>query len=1069
MAEALRCPKCGEELANGPEGLCPRCVVEVLTSADGEDDIWRDAAGDGSEESLEELRPGKRVRYFGDYEILSKIASGGMGVVFRARQITLNRIVALKMILGGECAGDGDVARFRCEAEAAANLDHPNIIPIYEIGRLRGRDYFTMKFIDGESLAKQSHRFAGELQPAARLMATVARAVHHGHQHGIIHRDLKPANILLDSGGVPFITDFGLAKRFQEDRGMTQSGALMGTPSYMAPEQAAGKKRLTTSVDIYGLGAILYELITGRPPFQAETKLATLQQVQANEPQRPRSINHRIDRDLETLCLKCLEKDPARRYGSAEALAKDLERWLRGEPIEARSSGAWQRTKKLVRRHPAISGLIVAVVLLAMAVAAISTTAAIRLVDRGRMLKAAEGDAREKLRGAYLAQAQARRFSGRAGRRFESLEALRKAVEIRPGLDLRNEAIACLALVDVKALRTFKQPTMMAFDSELERFATGDGEDNVQIRETLSGKPIKSLKGVAPGLFPGLFSPDGRFLAMYNTKRVMQVWDVNEGVRVWPGRANGSGAWGLENNAFSANSTLFVFGVGNKVLHSFDLHTGTETTIPLEGSHGFYRLTLDATGEKVAVAKDSTVTVHRMETGALLAVLPHPGNVEAIAWHPDGKHLATACLDFQVHYWDTEAVKELPGWSGHKAEVVGVMFDQSGRLLITASWDNTTRVWDSETRKELVRADSSGARLKYAKNGQRFVMQDWDGSGYDLWEVATGCEVPTLYGHHGPGKGPYTARFHRDSRIFATAGPDGVRIWDTAWARELQFFPMGVPPKKFPRSYVVFSTDGRSLFANGWQRSVEIGSGGDPSSVLIGKAQATSDVPNVYVSMADNHAAVIVDDGGAKVIALDDAIYQGAHPNVEIYQVAFPSPDGRWIATLRSGSLTLWDRKTASARRNLGGVDRIFPFSPDSKSLITKSEGGVRILDIDSWRYIHEFPKDQAGRISQDATWSPDGRILAIVYSPHVVQLTETTGWQEIASLQAPDPKLLNHVEFSPDGSRLAVCSEAHLVDVWDLDLIRRQLAGLSLDWDLPQYSVRREGDQKPLHATVAP
>ncbi|WP_406697226.1 serine/threonine-protein kinase [Singulisphaera sp. Ch08] len=288
---------------------------------------------------------------FGDYELLEEIARGGMGVVYKARQKSLKRLVALKMILSGEFASPSEMERFHLEAELAANLDHPNIVPIYEVGEHQGRHYFTMRLVEGSSLARQIPRFCEEPHAAARLLATVARAVDHAHRQGFLHCDLKPANILLDARNQPHVTDFGLARRVEEDSHLTVSGAIMGTPSYMAPEQASGVRReLTPAADVYGLGAILYELLTDGPPFRASTVMETVVLVLEREPPPPSQIRAGVPSGLEKICLRCLEKAPRDRYASAAELADDLERFLRGEDVEG--DGAWQRLRRWTRREP---------------------------------------------------------------------------------------------------------------------------------------------------------------------------------------------------------------------------------------------------------------------------------------------------------------------------------------------------------------------------------------------------------------------------------------------------------------------------------------------------------------------------------------------------------------------------------------------------------------------------------------------------------------------------------------------------------------------------------------------
>ena len=482
MSPTEFCPNCRSPLPpSAPEGLCPKCLwASLLGSEAGETSIAQEGSLEFSIPDADS-ESGDLLGHFGDYELLSVIARGGMGIVYRARQTSLDRVVALKMILTARLPGESDMRRFRAEAEAVASLEHAHIVPIHEVGEHEGNPYFTMKFIPGGSLADRLSRSSrreealtssgaassspsspceeragrgrrrGEtnkdkppphepdpplhpseegtgrkrsnpsspprrgwgwvqgfkermpsakslpspllhpmeereksrslMQPAhssalgkrklepphvgcyefkdiAALIAKIARAVHYAHQRGILHRDLKPSNILLDERDEPLVTDFGLAKQIETEINLTLSGTVLGTPAYIAPEQAAGGKTLTTAVDVYSLGAIFYELLTGRPPFQADTPLETLRQVVEQEIHRPSSINRRVDRDLETICLKCLQRNPAQRYSSAEALAEDLERWLRQEPIHARRIRAWERSLKWARRHPARAALL---------------------------------------------------------------------------------------------------------------------------------------------------------------------------------------------------------------------------------------------------------------------------------------------------------------------------------------------------------------------------------------------------------------------------------------------------------------------------------------------------------------------------------------------------------------------------------------------------------------------------------------------------------------------------------------------------------------------------------------
>src|SRR5213596_2183356 len=338
MANASRvCAECGATVfADAPQGVCSVCLFRTGL-----------ALLDDKNDKAFEPRIARMLKDFGDYELLEEIGHGGQGVVYRARQKSLNRIVALKVIGLAHWATEAHVKRFRMEAEAAAHLDDPRIVPIYEIGERDGACYFSMKFIEGGQLDKV---IGSELMPgrkAAELMAKLARTLDYAHQHGVLHRDVKPGNILLDAKGEPHLTDFGLARLVEEESTVTRTLEVLGTPSYMAPEQAAGNNAAIGSVtDVYGLGAVLYQLLTGQPPFAGGTTYETIKLLLDTKPRQPRLLNPKIDRDLSTICLKCLEKDPKRRYSSALALAEDLEHWLKHEPIRARRTGVFTHARK---------------------------------------------------------------------------------------------------------------------------------------------------------------------------------------------------------------------------------------------------------------------------------------------------------------------------------------------------------------------------------------------------------------------------------------------------------------------------------------------------------------------------------------------------------------------------------------------------------------------------------------------------------------------------------------------------------------------------------------------------
>jgi tetratricopeptide (TPR) repeat protein len=454
MDDGDRCPNCGDERPAGrTEGLRPLCCVptasreETATGStsdaergplanleEGDPEVtrahagqpapaeptgdWSDVPGGPTRASpnppaATPLTPGTTVRYFGDYEIRCELGRGGMGVVYEARQVSLNRPVALKMIKAGLLAGDDELRRFQNEAEAVALLDHPGIVSAYEVGEHGGQQYLAMKLVRGQSLGSHLERFRDDPRAAASLVAEAADAVAHAHSRGILHRDLKPANILVDAEGHPHVTDFGLAKRLEADMEMTASGAILGTPAYMAPEQASGRRgAITTATDVYGLGSILYTLLTGRGPFGGDTVVETLDALRTRPPDPPSRINPKAPRDLETICLKCLEKDPRRRYASAQGLADDLRAWLDSRPIAARRVGAAERAWLWCKRRPAVAALSAAVLIAI--VGGTAATIAVQ-VNANRALRAKN----QELTIANDREARANRELAAANRRVE--------------------------------------------------------------------------------------------------------------------------------------------------------------------------------------------------------------------------------------------------------------------------------------------------------------------------------------------------------------------------------------------------------------------------------------------------------------------------------------------------------------------------------------------------------------------------------------------------------------------------------------------------------------------------
>jgi WD40 repeat protein/serine/threonine protein kinase len=908
------------------------------------------------------------------YEILGTLGSGGMGVVYKARQMSLNRLVALKMLPSGTAATDQDLSRFRVEAESLAKLQHPNIVQVFDQGEHEGRPYFAMEYVNGPSLAAILAKGPQDPRASARMIETLGRAMHTVHQNGLVHRDLKPANILLqkvasgqssavstENGDTsstdhwlltteysPKITDFGVAKLLEAKRSQTASGLIVGTPMYMAPEQAGAQKTsVGPAADTYALGVILYEMLTGRPPFAAVSVVETLLEVRTRDPLAPRQIRPNLPRDLQTICLKCLRKDPSRRYPSSLALAEDLARFQAGKPIHARPVGPLERLYRWCRRRPLVATLAAGIVLLAMILLVSIVVYQLRLRDA---LARSESTAEQRRQ--LLVQ-----------------------VNVSSGmneLDGGNSPTALLWLIEALRLdegHPYREPNHRT------RIGVALRQFPRLLQLLGNGQPLSCVR----------LSPDGRWVLIAWENGMAQLWDVATGVAGPELKHEGP----VRNASFGRQGELVATVTDGGTTRIWNIATGNvQTTLLPEG----------AAVDNVAFGHgDAILLAHRADHR--IRIWSAAG--DPISW-PELTEKAPACSTIGDGRWvlavDHSHVGQL--WDvttrrpALKTFSLGQAIDRAevsldGKRLAVVTADGTARIWDAVSGGQIGEPLRHAARvtsIAFAPKGDRVVTAGDDLTA-KVWRVDT-AELLTSGLHHG---GIIReARFSGDGRLLVTCGSDNqTRVWDA-----LSGDIVGPP----------LQHNGSTFFA-----------------------ALTPDNSRVVTAAADNAVRVWELPHPVKTVSAD--------PDSGPTPTEARSPDGRWLVSFGDGPSTqVKDGATGiPVGRPLQHGSRVTfaAFSPDANRVITASDDNTaRIWDVQTGELLLP-PLHHRGTVLW-AAFSPDGRRVITACDDHSAQIWDATTGGRLTPL-LKHPCEVRRAWFGTDGMQAITLGGDKLVRIWDL------------------------------------
>ena len=979
-----------------------------------------------------------------------------MGIVFRAMDPRLRRAVALK-VLRPHLAGQRLMReRFIAEARAVAAVRHSHIMPIYEIGEADGKPYFTMALIAGHSLAHELT--AGPLRPqrAARLARDAAGAIAYSHEKGVVHRDLKPANILIDGNDHLFVTDFGLAKQTTVDefaRGLTQTGQIMGTPQFMSPEQARGTTGAGPLADVYALGATLYCLLTGRPPFQAASLLETLEQVVERDPAAPRLLNPAVPHDLETICLKCLEKRPERRYPSASALAADLQCFLEHRAIQARPVGHAEKVGA-GRRNPVVA------VLLAGITALFLTAFVLVSWSYWRAEHAFEEEARQrKAADAALDQAERERKAADAAR--EQAEREQKAERWERYRSNLVAATSALQLYNVSAARAALEAARPEYRHwewrhlynrlDAATHVLGGGKELRQVQFSSHGKWVGTIgRDFKLGLWDvgarkelGLFKdarPSWVLRIAPDGKRVLLAVEAGPIIRdVATGKDSSAMKFSASLTAameFSQDGKRLAFVLDNRTIEVWDAVSCRRLHVLHGHTDKPYAVTFSPDSRHLASAgDDKTGRLWDLQTGEQTRVLPHKDLTRELAFSPDGKRLLT-CEAFPsnaLRLWDLTTGKLIAAMHRHTNEVRTIRFSPDGARIATGGMDQTVNLWDGQTGGHL--ATLSGHKgwvytAAFNPNGTRLISASQDQT-VRLWDTSDGALLSVLHGHTGD---VFRAEFSADGLTIISGSADGsIRVWD---ARRVEQSGVLRGHTRFVYG-VAFHPDGKRAASASWDGTVRlwnIATGG-PLAVL--RYPRPTIVTSVAIHPAGKLLASLGRDDCVRLWDVDTHKEVHRFPlksdNWQDSRVTF-SPRGDLLAAGGSNArIHLWNVESRAEAATLAGhtgVIRDVVFSPDGAWLASggEFENGIRIWDIALKKQAHLLQGHTAAVYALAV--SRDGRQLASGSMDGTVRLWDTTTWKQLA--------VLNHgtnvygVAFTPNGTRLACACANNTIRLWD-------------------------------------